>query len=135
MIRAALYDPDHGQVTEGEEELLSVWRESPRSQLWLTIEGNDLEAERRLLGEEFGFHSFAVSDALRDRHPAKHEEFENETFVLIKGLDASNETTLEFRTIQIALFVGERLLVTRSSGRSRSSEALFDDLIQGIRAQ
>ena len=131
MIRAVLYDPDHGELMDGGVELLSDWRRGTDSQLWVMIEGENPEDERKLLSEDLGLHPMAISDAMRDRHPAKHEEFEDETFLLMKGLDASNEITLEFRTIQIALFVGERILVTRSSGRSLSSERLFAEVLRG----
>ena len=131
MIRATLYDPEAGTLTEGGEELLTRWRESSEDLLWVMIEGEEADKEERLLQDFFDLHPFAVNDAMRDRHPAKLEEFDSETFLLLKGLDASTDVTLEFRTIQVAIFVGDRHLVTRSSSRSLSSEGLFDDLVAG----
>lgn len=131
MIRSALFDPAAGALHEGGVELLEVWQKSPDALLWMMIEGEEPQAERELLEKRFGFHPLAVNDAVRNRHPAKLEEFSNETFVLVKGLAPSREVSLEFRTIQIAMFVGERLLVTRSSAQSLSSERLFEEVTSG----
>ena len=66
----------------------------------------------------------AVSDALRERHPPKLEHFEDYTFLLLRGLSAESKDT-DFSTIQLALFVGRRFLVTRHSAQSPSTDQLW----------
>ncbi len=130
MIRAVLYDPTEPRLWQGGPELIDQWERAPASQLWVAIEGESPEAERELLANRFGIHSLAITDALRERHPPKIEPFRDSTFILLKGLDAGS-TSLEFSTIQLSLFVGERFLVTRSSGRSVSSETVLAALTSG----
>jgi magnesium transporter len=72
----------------------------------------------------FGLHPLAIQDAQRDRHPPKVEAFGDHTFLLLKGLDAESQD-LQFGTIQIAMFVGRRFLVTRHSGVSPSINQLW----------
>ncbi len=90
----------------------------------------DPEAERDLLSRRFGIHHLAITDALRERHPPKIEPFRDNTFIMLKGLDADS-TSIEFGTIQLSIFVGERYLLTRSSGRSVSTETLLSALASG----
>jgi len=66
----------------------------------------------------------AIQDAQRERHPPKFESFEDHTFVLLKGLDAETQD-LNFGTIQIAIFVGDRFVVTRHTGVSPSIDQLW----------
>ena len=61
--------------------------------------------------------------------PPKLEAFDNHTFLLLKELTAES-TTVEFATVQLALFIGERFLVTRHSGISASTDSLFAQLSQ-----
>ena len=130
MIRAVLYDPVDERLREGETELIDEWERRSGSQVWVVIDGEQPEAERSLLSGRFGIHPLAIADALRERHPPKIEPFRDNTFILLKGLDAGS-TSLEFGTIQLSLFVGERFLVTRSSGRSVSTDAVLSDLASG----
>jgi magnesium transporter len=67
----------------------------------------------------------AIQDAQRSRHPPKIEAFDNSTFILLKPLSADSED-LHFSTIQLAIFIGERFLVTRRSGESPITDTLFD---------
>ena len=83
-----------------------------------------------MLARRFGIHKLAITDALRERHPPKIEPFPDNTFILLKGLDAASNS-LDFGTIQLSLFLGERFLVTRSSGVSASTAAVQQQLISG----
>lgn len=130
MIRAVLYDPAESKLREGGAELIDAWQASPTAQIWAVVADEAPEAERRLLAERFGIHQLAITDALRERHPPKIEPFRDNTFILLKGLDAESKS-LEFGTIQLSIFVGERFLVTRSTGRSVSSERVFAELVKG----
>ncbi len=130
MIRAVLHDPNDARLRTGGAELIDEWERSAASQIWVVVDGEPPEAERELLARRFGIHSLAISDALRQRHPPKIEPFRDNTFILLKGLDADS-TTLDFGTIQLSMFVGERFLVSRSSGRSVSTEKIWSKLTAG----
>ena len=123
MITSLLFDPASGSLKEGGEELIAEWQGSAETVLWINYDGEDPAAELAQMTETFGIHKLAVQDAQRDRHPPKIEAFEDHTFILLKGLDADTNS-IDFGTIQIAVFVGERFCVTRHSGRSVSIEKL-----------
>ena len=129
-MRVVLYDPASRRLREGGPELIDEWDRSAASTIWVALEDEPAGSESELLSSRFGVHRLAITDALRERHPPKIEPFEQNTFILLKGLDAS-ATSLEFGTIQLSLFVGERFLVTRSSGRSLSSEKILAELTSG----
>jgi len=74
------------------------------------------------LQECFGLHPLAIQDAQRERHPPKWEDFGTHTFLLLKGLDADTQD-LNSGTIQIAIFVGPRFLLTRHTAFSPSTSA------------
>ncbi|MDH3207840.1 MAG: magnesium transporter CorA family protein [Gemmatimonadota bacterium] len=130
MIRALLYDPSDGRLTDGGAELIDAWERTPASTIWVVMENEAREQEESLLSKRFGIHPLAITDAFRDRHPPKIEQFQDNTFILMKGLDASS-TSLDLDTIQLSLFVGERFLVTRSSGHSVSTAKVVAELTSG----
>jgi len=128
MIRMMLYSPANKQFVTGGEELLEVWREQPAALLWADLAQNESAAEQRLLVQEFGLHPLAVEDAQRNRHPPKIESFDNHLLIILKGLGADQQE-FEFGTVQIALFLGKRILVTRRSGDSASINQLWEALL------
>jgi len=123
-----LYNPATREFATGGEELLAAWRHQPEALLWADMERNEPASEQKLLGQEFGLHPMAVEDALRDRHPPKIESFDNHVLILLKGLGAV-DGEFEFGTIQIAMFVGKRFLVTRHTGESPSIDRLWESLV------
>jgi len=130
MISTLLYDSAAGTLREGGVELVDSWAATPTSSIWVIISDEPAAAEAELLRGRFGIHPLAITDALRTRHPPKIEPFRDNTFILLKGLDATS-TSLDFGTIQLSLFLGERFLVTRSSARSVSTEAVRAAMISG----
>ena len=130
MIRAILYDPADGQLRDGGAELIDAWDAAPSSSIWVALDGQDRETELELLKSRFGIHTLALTDAFRDRHPPKIEDFRANTFILMKGLDATS-SSLDLATIQLSIFVGERFLVTRSSAHSVSSAKVMSELTSG----
>ena len=126
MIRTILYETAADRITHGGEELVQRWKNDPQSIIWLDIGNHSADEARRLLEKEFGIHPLAVNDALRERHPPKFEVFDDCTFLLFKGLSADSGN-IDCSTIQLALFIGERFLVTRHSGESQSIERLQDE--------
>ena len=129
MIRAVLYDPAEKRLRQGGAELIDAWERRGRPDLG-RIEDEPTEAEPSCCRGVSASTRLAIADALRERHPPKIEPFKDNTFILLKGLDA-NSTSLEFGTIQLSLFLGERFLVTRSSERSVSTETVRAELVAG----
>ncbi|MBT9567871.1 MAG: magnesium/cobalt transporter CorA [Thiobacillus sp.] len=128
MIRTLLYQPATRSVTSGDADQLGDWQQQPDSLLWIDLADNAPHAELSLLVEHFGLHPLAIQDAQRSRHQPKIEVFEDHTFILLKGL-GPDRNDFEFETIQIALFVGARFLVTRHSAASPSIDTLWQALL------
>lgn len=126
MITTRLFHKDSNTQTKGGIELLDQWGDDNTS-LWLNIEGPLDDETAIILNKRLGLHFLALQDAARDRHPPKIEDYDDHTFLIFKGLSAESET-IDCKTIQISLFVGEKFLVTRHSGPSRSIKRLGDDL-------
>ncbi len=127
MIRSLLYEAATGRCTIGGEEQIEVWRDSTGLTIWVDLLEVPKDAEAEIMRGSFGLHPLAIQDAQRDRHPPKVEGFGDHTFVLLKGLDAESQD-LHFGTIQIAMFVGTRFLVTRHGGESPSIDRLWNDV-------
>ncbi len=117
MLRATLLDSS-GHLKQGGKELVDEWRQFPSSHLWLDLYQEDEVEEAKLL-QSFGVHHLAILDAQRKRHPPKLEVFDDHLFILLRGLDAES-SSLDFGTIQIAMFAGDNFLLTRRSGISVS---------------
>ncbi|MDX2463204.1 MAG: magnesium transporter CorA family protein [Porticoccus sp.] len=124
MIRAQLLSKD-SIVTVGDQLLVDQWKQDKTSYLWLDIEG-DLQGNEVELLLSMGCHKLAIKDAQRKRHPPKIEEFENDTFVLFRGLThISDDMSLDPQ--QIGFFVGVNLLVTVHRGASLSINQYWTD--------
>ncbi|MES2406201.1 MAG: magnesium transporter CorA family protein [Pseudomonadota bacterium] len=121
MIRTWLFAS--GKLTAGDEKQVEVWKAQTDSLIWVDFGENDQFEATPLLQSTFGLHTLAIQDAQRDRHPPKIEAFDEQTFILMKGLSADSEN-IDFSTIQLALFVGKRYLVTHHSGASVSIQRL-----------
>jgi magnesium transporter len=126
MIATMLYSPSHG-IETGAEELIDRWRREPDAVIWADFSDNEPGAEMQLLESWFGLHPLAIKDAQRARHPPKIEAFDNSVLILLKGLGTLTDA-FEFRTIQLALFVGERFLVTRHAEASVSIDTLRSEV-------
>lgn len=129
MIRALLHDPDTNRQVEGGEELIEAWQSTPDSILWVDFFGVDAGKERQIMQEQFGLHPLAIQDAQRERHPPKFEPFADHSFILVKGLDAATRD-LNFGTIQIGIFLAERVLATRHAEVSKSTDAVWDQAVE-----
>ena len=106
MIRTLLYEPAERKLRQGGAELIEAWERTPSSGIWVVLDNEAEGAEAALLSRRIGIHKLAIADALRDRHPPKIEPFNDNTFILLKGLDAKS-TSVDFGTIQLSLFLGE----------------------------
>lgn len=109
MIKCMLASDQEGCL-EGGEELLHRWRALPDSRLWLDIQGESDEGARQLL-LSMGCDELAINDSFRTRHPPKVEQFDDNTFILFRGI-ARLDDSLELEPQQIGIWVGERHLIT-----------------------
>ena len=126
-IRLVLYSPAAHEIKRGDMNLLDEWQNRRDTFVWIDFGGDDPELEKELLMSRFGLHPMAILDAQRVRHPPKIESFDDHVFILLKGLGKETED-FKFETIQIAIFVGKRFLVTRHSGDSPSINKLWHEL-------
>lgn len=110
----------------GSEELIEGWRREAGTLLWLDLADCDGETERRILVDEFHLHPLVVQDAQRRRHQPKIEVFADYSFMLLKGLGPDRDE-FEFETMQIAIFVGERFLITRHFDPSPSIDHMWSE--------
>ena len=118
MLRCTLLETgSQGKSIEGGEELVAHWRNVGGS-LWLDIEG-DLHEETGELLQSLGCDPLAIKDCFRTRHPPKIEEFDDNTFVLFRGI-ASLDEHLELGPQQIGLWIGKNYLITVHRGPSVS---------------
>jgi len=124
MIRVHLYNKIRNEITSGGQELVTVWQQNADTCIWLDCADEPKATEKQFLQDSFGLHSMAIQDAQRTRHPPKLESFGDSTFILLKPLSADLED-LHFSTIQLAIFIGKRFLVTRRSGESPGTNKLF----------
>jgi magnesium transporter len=141
MVEAIFWTPLGGAYRTGGAELINHWRESADGLIWVNLDDSTVQQDIEPVLQEFGLHPLAVQDAFRDRHPPKLEVFEETTFILLKGLSAEVDE-LEYSTIQLAMFIGPRFLLTRHSGSSvsvatlkrelRANTALLQSGAQGI---
>ncbi|MCH4562270.1 magnesium transporter CorA family protein [Halomonas sp. EGI 63088] len=122
MIRTLLATTD-GRILSGDEAMIERWRREAGSRLWIDLQGEPRETERRLL-EQFDSHPLAIDDAHRERHPPKIEEFENHTLIIYRGI-SSFDAQLNYEPQQMAFFLGEDYLISLHPGRAESIERLF----------
>ena len=134
MINTYLVGAD-GSLSSGGQEQIALWQQQPQSIIWVDIHQAEPADEDEVLAL-FGVHPLVIADARRHRHPPKLEVFDDSLFILLRGLDAQSRD-LDFGTIQLALFAGERFLITRHDKQSVSvnhwanSPQLAEVLAQG----
>ncbi|MAS23829.1 MAG: metal transporter [Oceanospirillaceae bacterium] len=123
-MRTLLIDGDN-DVTYGGAELVARWKADSNARIWVDLcEQND-DAERALL-EDMGCHALAVTDALRERHPPKIEDFDDHVFILYRGIKSFDDG-LNHEGQNISFFIGERFLVTRHPHAAISIDRMMKD--------
>lgn len=118
----------HENTTQvGGRELLQQWRDTPDSWIWVELFEEPVDQERKFLSEQFDLDAVAISEAQRSRHPPSFEVYKNYIYLLLKPLDAESDS-LDFNTLQLAMFAGDRFLVTRHSRESPYLAKLWQTL-------
>lgn len=119
-IRVTLFDPRSGLRTGG-EELLGAVSPNEGAWVWADFDSVDKNIERELLRKHFDLQILAIQDAQRERHPPKHELFEDCLFLLLRELSDPDIASEDPRFTHIAIFAAPNFLVTR---RNRPSPAI-----------
>ena len=127
MIKIMLHQGKSTQV--GGKELLQQWKADPDSWIWVDLHEEAVDEEHLFLTQEFSLDPIAISEAQRNRHPPSFEAFKDYIYLLLKPLDAESDS-LDFNTLQLAMFAGERFLVTRHSKESPYLAKLWNSLEQ-----
>jgi len=130
MINAVLIDLKTQAVNTGDISLLDKWQ-SAESIIWLDLQ-NAGSTEEQALFDRMDIHRLAVQDATRKRHPPKLERFNGFNLIMLRGLDAGySGEGLEFRAIQLAMFVGKNWIITRHQDTSTSTNFMWDRVTNG----
>jgi len=124
-----LITPGIREVATGSAELLDAWRSHDHALIWIDIAGPITPEDSKLLQAQFDLHPLALQDAGRNRHPPKFESFDQHSFLLFKELSAESDS-IDCSTIQLAIFVGERFLITRHSGDSPTISRMAGEVAQ-----
>lgn len=114
-----------GEHREGGAELLLEWLPRQDGQLWLDIEG-DISATMHEHLLRLGCHEVAITDISRERQPPKLHAFDDNTFVLFRGIVQLGED-LVLQPQQIGFFVSEHYLVTIHRGESLSINRVWTE--------
>lgn len=123
-VRVKVLDSD-GNITEGDERLLPHWQSNPQQRLWLDIEG-DISIEMHALLLALGCHEIAIGDIQQTRQPPKIHSFEQNTFILFRGIITLDEN-LVLVPQQIGFFVAEKTLVTIHNDESLSINRVWSE--------
>lgn len=133
MIRSSLKLSD-GSFVQKNGNLIEEWRRQPDSFLWLDLVDEDEDTEKALL-LSLNCHPLAIQDAQRLRHPPKIEIFDDNIFILYRGI-FNMEPELLIERMQIGVFVTRNLIVTRHKLRSYAIEHWWNaqDLTEVIKS-
>lgn len=124
MIRAQLLTT-HKEWLQGDESLVTLWRDDPGSFIWIDLQGENTEEEKKFL-LSMDCHPLAIEDVQRFRHPPKTENFDNYTLILYRGLNEFNKD-LTITQMSIALFAGDRCLISVHPRKSRGVEHYWQE--------
>lgn len=117
------------QSQAGGKELLQQWQEKTDSWIWVDLYDENADDEEAFLKQHFALDHAPIVEAQRDRHPPSFEIFDNYIFLLLKPLDAESDS-LDFSTLQLGMFAGDRFLVTRRSKESPYLAKLWQKIAQ-----
>ena len=127
MMQFMLCKGDTTQI--GGKELLQQWQENSDSWIWVDLFEEPAAEEQRFLNENFALDNSAINEAQRDRHPPSFNAFSHYIYLLLKPLDAESDS-LDFNTLQLAMFASTRFLVTRHTKESPYLAKLWHNLKQ-----
>ena len=132
MIKVWL-SSDPASCIEGGLEVIPSEPSDPDITSWIEIQSDDDQFIKQALGQ-LQCHSLAITDTLRLRHPPKIEYFENQIYILYRGVKAV-KGDLCFDHQQISFFISDHRLITVTRGHSQGlalvkQSRLFAQLLQ-----
>jgi magnesium transporter len=130
MIRTVLYNPKTDKTIFGDEKLFSEWLHNTELWIWADFDNEEQEHERTLFKTIFDLHTLAISDAQHDQHPPKLEAFDKHFFLLVTGLNKTSNG-IDFGTLPISFFTGDRFLITRRALESVSIDLIWSQTKKG----
>jgi len=113
----------------GGVELIQQWKDTAGSWIWVNLYNEPADKEQAFLLEQFDLDPVAIEEAQRDRHPPSFEVFKQCIYVLLKPLDAESDS-LDFSTLQLAMFSANNFLITRHSKESPYLAKLWQKMEQ-----
>ncbi len=129
MLMAVCHSAATGWTDVDDLKRLSDLREESGNVLWAEGSVQNLdEADIRLIAAEFELHPLAVEDALHIRQRPKLETYSKHTFVVMHQLD---EVRGQLEATQIALFIGDRYVLTIHAGAGRILEQAKERWLAG----
>ena len=112
MITTYLKKSNSSTIETGAIAQIDQVKDHSSSLIWVDIQTDDEsieEIESLLLS--LNCHPLAIKDALRKRHPPKIETFDEQIFILYRGISEIKDSLL-FEHQQIAFFISDRHLIT-----------------------
>ncbi|MGY5451593.1 magnesium transporter CorA family protein [Agarivorans sp. MS3-6] len=125
MIRTWL-SRDDGSPSLGDASQIDSWSSQASHSIWIDIDlqtMTQLDAEQLL--KRFNCHSLAITDVFRSRHPPKIELFDEQVFIMYRGIQQCLGE-LKFDHMQLAMFAGNNYLITVHQGQSQGIENLIN---------
>ncbi len=99
--------------------------------IWVDLTAGD-EETLDAIGKILRFHPLILSDAKRDYHLPKVDDFPDYTFVIVQAVDF-NAPEDQFETTQLSLFLGKNYLISFHPKRLRTVEATVSHAETGTR--
>lgn len=116
------------QFQSGGEELIQQWQRDSDAWIWIDLYDEPSDRENLLLSETFKVNEYAIHECQRNRHPPNFEALDNCLYILLKPLTADSDS-LDFDTLQLAMFSSDRFLITRHSKASPYMEKLWQQVL------
>ncbi len=133
MFTLHAFHPTRGHWTEAKLGSLASLRADPEVTVWLDLESPN-EEEARVLSDVFHFHPLAIEDTLQDYGHPKIDTFDDHVFMIVHGIDFAKlnlEKSMDIRTLELDIFVGERYMVTHHGDPAvRSISELHKDVCE-----
>ncbi|TCI02440.1 hypothetical protein EZV61_13870 [Corallincola luteus] len=120
-MKEHVFIKSHEQIIEGGIGLIEQFDAQASQYIWVDIEG-ELSATAKQKLVELGCHELAMNAYLQQPNAMKVEQFPNMLFMLFKE-QASCTDDLSFEHQQVAMFLGERFLITVRPSRSAEQNA------------
>ncbi len=117
----------NGQAPQlGDQQQITSWTAQVDAKLWIDIDlSNYLQVEAEAILKQFNCHSLSIVDVFRHRHPPKIELFDEQVFLLYRGIQQCLGE-LKFEHMQLAMFIGPNYLITLHQGHSQGIENLVE---------